>query len=430
MNPRERGRDPLLVAVEMGYGHLRAAAALAAEGGLAVLEADRAPLADAAEEASWRRARTLYEGISRGTDLPLVGPAFRRALESLTDIPRLRTLKDLRPATPAVRMLRRMAERGLCAGVVRRLRETGAPLLATFYAPAVVAADAGLRGVTCVVTDVDVNRVWVPADPVASRVLYCVPSERTAARLRRYGVPEDRIEKTGFPLPPALTGGDDLVPLRGNLAARIRRLDVTGAFRERARDELLAQGFDVPPGPGEPPLVALLVGGAGAQVDAATEALAALGGGALRGRWRLALVAGVRRAVADVFREELARLGLDRCSAIEVLHAPDTTAYFAAMESLLARTDAVWTKPSEMTFYAALGLPLLLAEPLGVHERCNRRYVLSRGAAFDARTADRLLLRLTRGLADGSLANAAWNGFRSLPHHGARRILRACASNS
>ena len=36
----------------------------------------------------------------------------------------------------------------------------------------------------------------------------------------------------------------------------------------------------------------------------------------------------------------------------------------------------LWTKPSEMTFYAALGIPLILAPPLGAHERYNRRWAL------------------------------------------------------
>lgn len=421
----------MLVAIDMGYGHLRAASALGSVLGTSVLEADRAPLADAGEQRSWRRARSFYETVSRGTGLPFVGPAFRRALDSITDIPKLRGDDDLKAPTAAVRMLGRMAERGLGRGLVEALGASGCPLLTTFYAPAVIAAGAGLPGVTCVVTDADVNRVWVPEDPIASAIRYCVPTERTAVRLRRYGVPADRIERTGFPLPAELTGGDDLSTLRSNLSARLGRLDRSGAFRRANAEALRLQGFDAAVSRvADPPRIALLVGGAGAQVAEAVEALAALGEGITRGRWRVTLVAGTRTEVADVFRVESERLGLSRHGGLEILHAPDFATYYARINETLARTDVVWTKPSEMTFYAALGLPLLLAEPLGVHERCNRRYVLARGAAFDARSADRLLTRLSHGLRSGALATAAWNGFRTMPKHGTSKILAAVAQSS
>ena len=431
VNPNEP--SPLLVAIDMGYGHLRAAAALGSAGGMPVLHADREPLAGDAERAVWRRARTLYETLSRGTDWPFVGPAFRRALESVTAIPRLRGDADLRPPTGAVRMLRRMAARGLGRGLVDHMRATGRPLLTTFYAPAIFAADAGLAGVTCVVTDVDVNRVWVPADPVSSRITYCVPAERTAERLRRYGVPADRIHRTGFPLPGVLTGGPDLGVLRRNLAARIRRLDVSGAFRAAHANELRARGVEVDSGaPGDPPLLTFAIGGSGAQVERAAEILAALGHGIIERRWRVALVAGTRAEVAAAFRDELDRLGLalHLGDGVELLHEPELDAYLARFHELLARTDILWTKPSEMTFYAGLGLPLFLSDPLGVHERCNRRVVIRAGAAFDGRTGDRVLVRLSGGLASGSFAEAAWNGFVRMPQHGTARILEVVAGTS
>lgn len=424
-------RAPLVVALDMGYGHLRAAAALADAAGTSVVEADRPPLADAEEQAAWRRARSFYEALSRATDLPVVGPAFRGVLDSITRIPRLSATGDMTRPTAAVRMLRRMADKGLGRGLVGHLRTSGRPLLTTFYAPAIVAADAGLDGVTCVVTDVDVNRVWVPRDGAGSRITYCVPAERTAQRLLRYGVAEERIRRTGFPLPGVLVGGEDLVAAKSNLASRLARLDPSGAFRRAAADEIGAHLGDVAGdvsaarrGDG-PPLIAILVGGAGAQVAVALEILAALGGGIVRGRWRVALVAGTRAAVADAFRVEVDRLGLSERlgSGVEILYAPTFEGYLAEFHALLARTDVVWTKPSEMTFYAALGIPLLLARPLGVHERANRRWVKASGAAFDAKSGHRVLTHLERGLADGALAAAAWNGFLRLPKHGTLRIL-------
>lgn len=426
---RDGAAVPLVVALDMGYGHLRAAAALAAVAGTCVHEADRPPLADAAEQAQWARARSLYEGLSRGTDWPLVGPALRRVLDAVTRIPKLRSRGDLRPPNAAARMLRRQAAEGLGRGLVERLRASPQPLVATFYSPAVIAADAGVGRITLVVTDSDVNRVWVPADPARNRITYCVPAERAAARLARYGVPADDVLITGFPLPPALLGDPVLTAARENLASRLARLDPEGRFRRGAAGELSAAGVGPEARDARPPLLVAAVGGAGAQVGGALAVLHALAPRVREGRLRLALVAGVRADVAERFRAEGARLGLDpRAGAgFEVLCEGDWASYLPAFDALLARADVVWTKPSELTFYAALGLPLLLARPLGVHEKANRRHVLERRAAFDARTGRAVADRLAAGLADGSLAEAAWNGFLRMPKHGTWRILEAAA---
>ena len=68
---------PLVVAVEMGYGHLRAAAPLAEALGTEVLHADRPPLADEAEQTYWARTRSAYELISRASQIRFVGAPLR-----------------------------------------------------------------------------------------------------------------------------------------------------------------------------------------------------------------------------------------------------------------------------------------------------------------------------------------------------------------
>jgi len=60
---------PLVVAVEMGYGHLRAALSLAEALGEPVLRVDRAPLADTEEQKLWQRVRNAYELTSRLSSL-------------------------------------------------------------------------------------------------------------------------------------------------------------------------------------------------------------------------------------------------------------------------------------------------------------------------------------------------------------------------
>ena len=74
----------------MGYGHLRAAHALADELGVDVLHADQPPLAAGEEIRLWEAARRLYEWASRISQWPLVGKPFEKILEAVTAIPHFR----------------------------------------------------------------------------------------------------------------------------------------------------------------------------------------------------------------------------------------------------------------------------------------------------------------------------------------------------
>lgn len=418
-------RRPAVVAIDMGYGHLRAAHALAEPLGVRVLQVDRAPLAEPREQERWDRARGLYELISRGSQLPVVGRPFKAVLDLLTAIPHLYPYRDLSAPDLSIRAMRGMIDRGLGAGLVEELRRSGRPLLTTFYAPALIADYCGLEDIHCVVTDTDIHRIWAPIIPRRSKIRYFVPSQRAMRRLRVYGVPAAQIVVTGFPLPPGLLGGPDLAGLRRRLRARLVRLDPTGSFRSLYRDELRLFLQEVPEGRGEPPLLTFAVGGAGAQASMVEMFLPRMRPALEAGRLRLALVAGVRRPVADYFRQQLHRLGLEPLvgTGVQVLQADCTEDYFAAFNALLADTDILYTKPSELSFFAALGIPLVCARPVGHHEKLNRRFLLEAGAGFKQWDPRYAAQWIDEWLLDGTLAAGAWSGFMRLPKTGTYRIL-------
>ncbi len=236
----QTAQGPAVVAVDMGYGHLRAATPLAEQLGSEVLHVDRPPIVAAEEERLWRRVRSAYETVSRLSQIPVVGAPLRYLLDWTTNIPRLHPYRDLSAPTSGVLTLERLIRRNLGQGLVHYLRETGAPLLTTFYSPAIVADRAGLDRIFCVVTDTDLNRVWAPVQPRETRIRYLVPTRRAARRLQAYGVPPERITFTGFPLPDSLVGGPSLSTLKRNLAARIVRLDPSAEFRRSMPEELFA----------------------------------------------------------------------------------------------------------------------------------------------------------------------------------------------
>jgi UDP-N-acetylglucosamine:LPS N-acetylglucosamine transferase len=267
--------------------------------------------------------------------------------------------------------------------------------------------------------------------PRTTRIRYFAPSTRVVRRLVAYGVPRERITLTGFPLPHELLGGPSLPTAKANLLRRLARLDGDGIFRRHFGDEVERTVGPLPAADG-PPRVAFAVGGAGAQAELAERFLPSLAPVLRAGQLHLTLIAGVRREVADRFRRAISAAGLGSLvgSAVEILHAPDLPAYFRAFNAALADTDALWTKPSELAFFAALGIGLVLAPAVGEHERLNARWAMEHGAALRQHQPEGAAHWLADWLADGTLAQAAWSGFRSLPKQGLYEIAASFNSTS
>ena len=426
-SPTHAASPPLVVAIEMGYGHLRAAWPLADALSTEVLEVDRPPLARLEEQQLWKRTRQVYESICRISQWPSIGRPLQKLLDDATSIPHLFPSRDLSSPTLPSHALDLLASKaGLGLGMIEMMRSSRRPLLTTFFAPALIAARLGMKDVFCVVTDSDIHRIWAPVDASTSSITYFAPSTRVVRRLRAYGVPADRVRFTGFPLPGELLGGPELTVLKRNLAARLVRLDPNRSFEVQFGDEL-----DRLLGPrpkdqrGMPPLVTFAVGGAGAQTELVAQMLPSLRTSLEQGRLRLALVAGVRAEVANRLQSWIRQQGLEAlpARALRVLFEQDMKAYFRAFNALMAETDVLWTKPSEMSFFGALGLPMVFSAPVGAHEHYNRRWAVEQGAGLRQRDPRHAGQWLAEWLADGTLAAAAWAGYKSLPKYGLYKIL-------
>ena len=415
----------------MGYGHLRAARAVSDALGTETLHVDRPPLVTPDEQRLWEASRRFYEATSRASQLPLVGAPLRILLETMTRIPHLYPHRDLSAPTLECLSLQRLIRKGLGRGLAQRAAESGRPLLTTFYASAISADHhGGTEPIYCVVTDSDIHRIWVPMHPARSRIIYLAPTRRAVQRLRAYGVPREQIEQTGFPLPHELLGGPDLPMLQRNLAARLVRLDRKKVFRSQARNEIQHFLGDLPAEQeGRAPLALFSVGGAGAQAELARSLLRSLKPLLVEGRLRLCLAAGVRQEVAGRFIDWIdaaglgSHLGPAETATVSVMAEESLDTYFPRFNQLLATTDVLWTKPSEMTFYAALGLPLVLSSAVGHHEAYNRRWAIENGGGLKQRHPDYAGFWIREWLAEGTLAAAAWFGFLRFPKFGLYQIL-------
>lgn len=421
---------PVIASVAMGYGHLRAAHTMATLLGQEIVHVDRPPIAPPEEQRLWDGSRRFYEMTSRASQIPVLGAPLRVFLDAMTRIPHLYPYRDLSDPTLEAMSLERLIKKGLGRGLADHLRENGRPLLTTFYASAISADFYGCEQVYCVVTDSDIHRIWVPRHPERSRIVYLAPTRRAVKRLEAYGVPPDNIEMTGFPLPHELLGGPDLPVLKRNLAARLVRLDPKKVFRSQTRNEIQHFLGGLPGDEeGRAPLATFTVGGAGAQAELARPLLRSLKPLLEEGRLRLCLVAGVRQEVAEKFYEWIGEAGLEKWlgpvaeAAVSVMVEDSLDTYFPRFNQLLAETDLLWTKPSEMTFYGALGIPLVLTTPVGHHEQYNRRWALENGGGLKQRHPDYAGFWIREWLAEGTLAAAAWFGFLRFPKFGLYQIL-------
>lgn len=385
--------------VTMGYGHLRASHAVAGALGAEVWAVDRAPHVGRLEGLTWSRVRGVYDILSRLATNRGLAPPFRRALDRLTAVER-------DSGGGAVGVLDELVRMGLGRTLAESLDRDGRTLVCAFYATAIAVERYGRAPVCCIVTDTDIHRVWAPREPAATRIRYLVPGDTAARRLRGFGVPAERITITGFPLPQELVGSRRRELLEANLARRLERL--TGRS-------------------GDPPTLVFAVGGAGAQSRRALELLRALRPLLIAGRLRLVLVAGTRERLARRFERWVRTV---RAPETEVLFEPTFAAYYRRFNRRLANADLLWTKPGELVFYAALGLPVILDDPVGSHELSNRHWLEDAGAGLRRPRIPDAAEWLDARLGDGALAEAASLAASRLPSDGTGKVLQAVLHES
>jgi hypothetical protein len=422
-----------LVTVDMGYGHQRAAYPLARAACGGVIIANEYPGMPDSDRQVFAGLERFYNRVSRFKKVPLLGPLAFRLYDRFQAIPPFDPRKDLsRPTLQVLGATRLIRRQGWGRSLVQGLWEKERlPFLTTFFSTAHMADLHGYPGeIYCVICDADCSRDWVAADPQASRIFYFAPTPRACERLKLYGVPAQRILLTGFPLPEENLGYPSFDVLREDTASRLVNLDPEKRFLGPNGPQVL-QALAPGRAPQPRPLTILFaVGGAGAQADIGLQAASLLAARIRSGQVRLVLVAGSSARVREIFREGLAEAGLAGLEGhgLEILCEPDKPRYFRTFNLTLRRTDILWTKPSELSFYAALGLPILMAPTIGSQEQFNREWLLGLEAGIDQgdmRDFEGWFFPL---LSSGAFARAAFNGYSRAPREGTYNILRRLAA--
>ena len=406
-----------VIAVSMGYGHQRTAHPLRSlSPDRQVLLANDYPGMPERDRVIWDRTRRFYEFVSNVQRLPLLGSLAFASFDVVQRILHFYPRRDLSNPDWNVRAIHALIRKGWGRDLIEKLANTKPvlPIVTTFFTPAFMAEHFEYPGeIFCVLCDTDVARVWASKQPRTSRIRYFAPNQRVAERLGLYGVNPSRITMTGFPLPEENTGGRSLEVLKADLLRRLVRLDPRGMFIARYKAVVMDRIGTLPPRAREPLTILFSVGGAGAQREIGVTLVQSLRERIARGDVRLILSAGVKPAVRESFADAVRKAGLaaDTGGGIEILSAPAIPEYFQAFNLALRKTDVLWTKPSELSFYAALGLPIVMAPPLGSQEWANHMWLERLGAGVtqdDPRYANEWLFDL---IDSGWLAEAAMEGF-------------------
>ncbi len=421
-------RKAWVVSVDMGYGHERAAFGLEDLAYGNVITANNYPGIPKQERDLWSKTKKLYETVSRLQPIPLVGQTLFDMMDYFQQIPPFYPRRDLSKSNLQLMEIYHLIEKkGLGKHLVEKLSKKPLPFISTFFAPAFAAEVHNYPGeIYCVLCDADISRTWAPRDPRKSRINYFAPNGRVVERLKLYGVREDRIFLTGFPLPKTNIGGPEAPIAKKDLLERLCNLDPQGIFLAKYEQTLQRELgiLNCRVKSKHPLTLTFCVGGAGAQRQIAIDVMSSLRKKILDKTIRLNLEAGTRNHVATFFHQEARRLGLQRAldKSLFIHHYQDRPHYFKAFAKTLRTTDILWTKPSELSFYTGLGLPIIIAPPIGSQEEFNKIWLMTVNGGIPQNDPRYTNEWLFDWINSGGLARFAWNGYIEAPTHGSYRI--------
>lgn len=436
--PKTLPSKAYVVTVDMGYGHQRAAyplkdiaasiASIPIAGENKIISANTYPGIPKRDKRKWEGGRKLYETVSRFKKVPFFGTNAFKLLDYLQRIEEFYPVRDLSKPSAQVKQLYGMIKNGWGKDLITKLNKKPLPYITTFFSTAFFAEEHGYKGeIYCLCTDTDISRAWAPLNPAKSNIKYLAPNRRVAERLKLYGVRAENIFVTGFPLPKENIGTQRTPSiLKQRLGKRILNLDPKGVYQKKYH-KMLEQylGADYCKGKSDHPLtITFAVGGAGAQRELGIEILKSLHSLIDDKKIILNLVAGSRPDVYNYYQKEVKRLHLEQKhgGCINIIYAESKYEYFKKFNKVLLTTDLLWTKPSELSFYAGLGMPIIMAPTIGSQEDYNRAWLHSIGAGVEQDDPRYTHEWLFDWLNSGWLAQAAMEGFLDAPRNGAYHI--------
>jgi hypothetical protein len=292
-----------------------------------------------------------------------------------------------------VRILERALKLGICKEL--DLKMEGNPIVITsFYAPvAYLAKEFPEATVFCQICDSDLSRAWVPRNPKAKKVYYFATCSKSVERLKAYGVEHSHIFLTGLPLPHMLVGGEKQEVANKNYQ---RRLSFFTETRSLSKDNSLK--------------IVYALGGANAMLGYGKQLALGLKKLIRNGSIVFIFIPSPNSYILKNlkrFKEKHFPSSLN----FEITSTNNRLDYFNIFDEHLTDVHILWTKPSEFTFYSGLGIPIIMAPPLGSQEKANSNWLLTNGMGIEQNNPRKCESWLLELLDSGELARMAQNGW-------------------
>ncbi len=404
-----------LISVNMGYGHQRTAFPLRnfAKDWIQANDYQGIPKRD---RDIWEWSRRGYEFVSRFKKVPIIGEFTFSVFDIFQRIYYFYPKRDLSQPNFAIERQYSLFKSGWGKHLIENLKikNGNLPIVSTFFTPAFMAEYFEYPGeIFCIVCDADVSRSWAPLKPKESKIKYFVPNERVFERLQLYGVKKENIFLTGYPLPIENIGSENMEKLKEDLKFRLLNLDPEFVYFAKYRELVLSKLGTLPEKSDHPLTILFSVGGAGAQREIGAKILWRLKDQIREKKIKVILSAGIKKWVRDYFLNCIKYLKIEKFlgESIEIIFEEKIEDYFEKFNKALRKTDILWTKPSELSFYSALGIPLIIAPPIGSQEEFNMRYLLKSGFGILQENPSYLEQWLFDWLKKGYLAESAMQGF-------------------
>jgi len=411
----------------MGYGHQRTAFPLRQFAkNQEVINANDYRKIPEKDRAFWESTRSFYEFISRFKRIPLVGKTAFSLFDKFQQIPAFYPHRDLSRPTFSLKKIFSLIKKGWGKDLIEGLKRKGGnlPLITTFFTPAFMAEVFGYPGeIYCVVCDADISRAWVSLEPKKSRIKYLAPNSWVVNRLKFYGVKKENIFLTGYPLPIENIGTEKMEILREDLKNRLVNLDPKKEYFKNYKVLIEGALGNLPEKSNHPLTIMFAVGGAGAQKEIGVGIARSLAWQIKNGKVKLILVAGIRKEVKEYFEENIRDVDVD------IVFKETIEDYFKEFNQKLRTTDILWTKPSELSFYTGLGLPIVIAPPVGSQEDFNKKWLLSLGSGVLQENPKYSYQWIFDYLNSGRFAEAAMQGFMETEKLGTHNIKKIVFRN-
>lgn len=413
-----------IIDVNMGYGHQRTAFPLKDLSANSIINANSYEGIPEKDKLIWESSRSFYEFISNTKRVPLIGNFIFSIFDKFQKILLYYPKRDLSRSNFGLKKTFSLIKSGWGENLINTLKGNPLPIVSTFFIPAFMAEHFNYpNSIYCVICDADIARTWVPVDPLKSDIKYFAPCHWVVDRLKLYGVKKEDVFLTGYPLPKENVGSDGEIA-RKDLAYRLLNLDPKKQYSKMYYPVIEDYVGKLPGRPNHPLTIMFSIGGAGAQKEIAIKIADGLRTKIKRGKVKLIISAGTKENVRDYVVENLKEKGFgkDIDKNIEIIFGKNIKDYFTKFNKKLRKTDILWTKPSELSFYSGLGIPVIIAPTIGSQENFNKKWLLSRGSGFlqdDLRYVDQWLFDL---LDNGMLAEAAMQGFVEIDRMGTYNI--------